>query len=202
VKIDSDWKNWYKSNSKLCVYNFDDSNTIDGFEKILKTLLKGRARADDGTPDIDLGYNLNINSTLKSSRWQEESGIAIRCCTLERSMTLNQLSFYCPIQGDHAIRMNQMENQQKVAAIIIKIWEPAWLTLRDWNGDCYCPLHRGGLVLGWINYLPPFISDILALPDCWHWEEHENICFFCFDKGVTSALAFFNFGMLAEPARR
>jgi hypothetical protein len=82
--------------------------------------------------------------------------------------------------------MNQIETQQKVATTIIKIWEPAWLALRDDNNFVYKVFNRGGLMLGWINYLPPFISDILELPDGWHWEEHENIRFFCFDKGVTS----------------
>jgi hypothetical protein len=186
-KIDSGWKIWYKSDTKLCVYNCDNSNiAVDGFEKVFKTLLKGKRRADNGEPDSELGYNLNITSAPKGSRWQEKSGIAIRCCTLERSTILNQLSLSCPRQGDSAIRMNQIETQQKMAATITKIWEPAWLSLRDWDNFVYKIRTAGGFALGWINYLPPFISDLLELPDGWHWEEHENIRFFCFDNGVTS----------------
>jgi hypothetical protein len=185
-KINIGWKNWYKPDSTLCVYNSSDSNTVDGVEKIIKTLLKGQIRADNGKPDIELGYNFNVTSNPKGSRWQERSGISIRCCTLEQSTILNQLSLYWPRQGDHAIKMNQTETQQKVATTIIKIWEPAWLALRDDNNYVYKVFPTGGFMLGWINYLPSFISDSLELPDGWHWEEHENIRFFCFDKGVTS----------------
>jgi hypothetical protein len=143
-------------------------------------------RADNGELVIELGYNFNVNSTPIGTKWQERSGVLIRCCTLERSTSINQLSLYCPRQGDYAIGMNQIETQQKVAVTIIKIWEPAWLALRDDNTYIYKVFPSGGFLLGWINYLPPFISDLLDLPDGWHWEEHENIRFFCFDKGVTS----------------
>lgn len=184
-KLASNWGQWYDTSTNAKINNAFEPDTVDD---VLNSLLESSQRIGRGKADPDLWLFFGADSASQEISIDNKSALAIKCCSKNDPRILNSITLQWPIKNDNMgdSSIESLDFQKIVARTIIKIWQPAWLSIRRRNDISFRPWSFGALCLGWINYICPSIADISSLPHNWHWEENNEVRLFCFDKGCVS----------------